>query len=93
MLSFSIVGGWEKRMGIFISKVEKGSKAQEVGLRKGDQLLEVNCHNFEHMTKNKALEILKGTTHLSITVKYNTLGKEFSFVWILTIIFCNFKIY
>lgn len=76
-------------MGIFISKVEKGSKAQEVGLRKGDQLLEVNCHNFEHMTKNKALEILKGTTHLSITVKYNTLGKEFTFV--LAIILYNMK--
>ncbi|XP_071829780.1 rap guanine nucleotide exchange factor 2-like isoform X5 [Apostichopus japonicus] len=73
-LSCSIVGGWEKRMSIFISKVEKGSKAQKVGLRKGDQILDVNGHNFEHMTKVKALEILKGTTHLSITVKYNTLG-------------------
>ncbi|KAJ8023170.1 Rap guanine nucleotide exchange factor 2 [Holothuria leucospilota] len=73
-LSCSIVGGWEKRMSIFISKVEKGSKAQKVGLRKGDQILEVNGHNFEHMTKARALEILKGTTHLSITVKYNTLG-------------------
>lgn len=39
------------------------------------QILDVNGHNFEHMTKVKALEILKGTTHLSITVKYNTLGK------------------
>ncbi|PIK41643.1 putative rap guanine nucleotide exchange factor 2 isoform X1, partial [Apostichopus japonicus] len=73
-LSCSIVGGWEKRMSIFISKVEKGSKAQKVGLRKGDQILDVNGHNFEHMTKVKALEILKGTTHLSITVKYNTLA-------------------
>ncbi|XP_038060264.1 rap guanine nucleotide exchange factor 2-like isoform X3 [Patiria miniata] len=73
-LSFSIVGGWEKKMGIFISKVERGSKAQTVGLRKGDQLLEVNGHSFEHVTRTKALEILKGTTHLSITVKYNTLA-------------------
>ncbi|XP_022105677.1 rap guanine nucleotide exchange factor 6-like isoform X2 [Acanthaster planci] len=74
MLSFSIVGGWEKKMGIFISKVERGSKAQTVGLRKGDQLLEVNGHSFEKVTRTKALEILKGTTHLSITVKYNTLA-------------------
>ncbi|XP_033643889.1 rap guanine nucleotide exchange factor 6-like isoform X2 [Asterias rubens] len=73
-LSFSIVGGWEKKMGIFISKVERGSKAQIVGLRKGDQLLEVNGFSFEHVTRSKALEILKGTTHLSITVKYNTLA-------------------
>ncbi|XP_063969691.1 rap guanine nucleotide exchange factor 2-like isoform X3 [Lytechinus pictus] len=73
-LAFSIVGGWEKKMGIFISKVDKGSKAQEVGLRKGDQILEVNGHNFEHVTNEKAEKILKGTTHLSIIVKYNTLA-------------------
>ncbi|XP_030835372.1 rap guanine nucleotide exchange factor 2 isoform X4 [Strongylocentrotus purpuratus] len=73
-LAFSIVGGWEKKMGIFISKVDKGSKAQKVGLRKGDQIQEVNGHNFEHVTNEKAEKILKGTTHLSIIVKYNTLA-------------------
>ncbi|XP_072165122.1 rap guanine nucleotide exchange factor 2-like [Diadema setosum] len=73
-LGFCIVGGWEKKMGIFISKVDKGSKAQQVGLRKGDQILEVNGHNFEHVTNEKAEKILKGTTHLSIIVKYNTLA-------------------
>ena len=69
---FNIVGGYEKGFGIFISKVEPGSKvhgsshhhkyliflhydvmkkskilpsssqAEEIGLKKGDQILEVN---------------------------------------------------
>ncbi|XP_070544204.1 rap guanine nucleotide exchange factor 6-like [Ptychodera flava] len=74
VLHFSVLGGRERGCGIFISKVEKGSKAQEVGLRRGDQILEVNGHNFERMSHAKALEILRGTTHLSITLKTNMLA-------------------
>ncbi|XP_033123031.1 rap guanine nucleotide exchange factor 6-like isoform X11 [Anneissia japonica] len=73
-LSFTIIGGWEKKMGLFISKVEKGSKAHEAGLRRGDQIHEVNGHNFDRMMHVKALDIIQGTTHLVITVKYNTLA-------------------
>ncbi|XP_071952178.1 rap guanine nucleotide exchange factor 6-like isoform X2 [Antedon mediterranea] len=73
-LSFTIIGGWEKKMGLFISRVEKGSKAHEAGLRRGDQIHEVNGHNFDRMMHVKALEIIQGTTHLVITVKYNTLA-------------------
>ncbi len=40
------------------------------------QILEVNNHNFEHISHNRALEILRGTTHLSINVKSNLLGKS-----------------
>ena len=40
------------------------------------QILEVNNHNFEHISHNRALEVLRGTTHLSITVKSNLLGKS-----------------
>ena len=41
------------------------------------QILEVNNHNFEHISHNRALEILRGTTHLAITVKSNLLGEFF----------------
>ncbi|XP_077999088.1 rap guanine nucleotide exchange factor 2-like isoform X4 [Glandiceps talaboti] len=74
VLHFSVLGGRERGCGIFISKVEKGSRAQEVGLRRGDQILEVNGHNFERTSHAKALEVLRGTTHLSITVKTNMLA-------------------
>ncbi|XP_048525291.1 rap guanine nucleotide exchange factor 6 isoform X5 [Dendroctonus ponderosae] len=72
-LSFQILGGFERNFGIFISKVDKKSKAEEIGLKRGDQILEVNGQSFEHVSHAKALEILRGTTHLSITIKSNLL--------------------
>uniref|UniRef100_T1J310 Rap guanine nucleotide exchange factor 2 n=1 Tax=Strigamia maritima TaxID=126957 RepID=T1J310_STRMM len=74
ILHFSILGGYERGFGIFVSKVDKGSKAEDVGLKRGDQILEVNGQSFEHMSHAKALEVLRGTTHLSITVKSNLLA-------------------
>lgn len=72
-LRFNIIGGYEKGGGIFVMETEKGSKASELGLRRGDQILEVNGHNFELVSHVRAMEILKGTTHLSIAVKSNLL--------------------
>ncbi|XP_065171530.1 rap guanine nucleotide exchange factor 6-like isoform X3 [Atheta coriaria] len=73
-LNFEIMGGYERNFGIFISKVNKKTKAEEVGLKRGDQILEVNGQSFEHVPQTKALETLKGATHLSITVKSNLLN-------------------
>ncbi|KAK7067439.1 Rap guanine nucleotide exchange factor 2, partial [Halocaridina rubra] len=74
ILHFSILGGYERGYAIFISKVEKGSKAEEVGLKRGDQILEVNGQSFDHMNHARALEILRQPCHLSITVKSNLLA-------------------
>ena len=38
------------------------------------QILEVNNRSFEHISHSCALEILRGTTHLAITVKTNLHG-------------------
>ncbi|XP_067139953.1 rap guanine nucleotide exchange factor 2-like isoform X2 [Centruroides vittatus] len=73
VLHFSILGGYERGFGIFVSKVNRNSKAEEMGLKRGDQILEVNGQSFEHMSHAKALEILRGTTHLCITVRSNLL--------------------
>ncbi|KAF7274030.1 hypothetical protein GWI33_013284, partial [Rhynchophorus ferrugineus] len=70
-LSFQILG--EHHFGFFISKVDKKSKAEDVGLKRGDQILEVNGQSFEHVSQTRALDILRGATHLSITVKSNLL--------------------
>ncbi|CAO1435214.1 unnamed protein product [Diamesa hyperborea] len=72
-LHFKIIGGYEKGGGIFILETDKNSKASEMGLRRGDQILEVNGQNFEHVSFTRAMEILTGTTHLSIAVKSNLL--------------------
>jgi len=38
MLRFSVLGGTERGCGIFITKVEKGSKPDLVGLKRRDQV-------------------------------------------------------
>lgn len=74
-LHFTIIGGYEKGgCGIFISNVDKKTKPEDVGLKRGDQILEVNGHSFEHMKLARAHELMTGTTHLCITVKSNLLA-------------------
>ncbi|KAL4641788.1 rap guanine nucleotide exchange factor 2-like isoform X4 [Arapaima gigas] len=72
-LPFTLLGGSEQGFRIFIDSVEADSKAAEAGLKRGDQILEVNGQNFENVPLSKATEILKNNTHLSITVKTNLL--------------------
>ncbi|MCL4137815.1 UNVERIFIED_CONTAM: hypothetical protein GTU68_020311, partial [Idotea baltica] len=68
-LQFSIVG--RKNFGIFISSVEKGSKAEEVGLKRADQILEANGQSFSNVSESEAREALTTTCHLAITVRSN----------------------
>ncbi|XP_052613709.1 rap guanine nucleotide exchange factor 6 isoform X7 [Peromyscus californicus insignis] len=70
-LHFSLNGGSEKGFGVFVEGVEPGSKAADAGLKRGDQIMEVNGQNFENITYVKALEILRNNTHLALTVKTN----------------------
>ena len=59
-------------------QVEKGSKAAKAGLKRGDQVLEVNSRDFEKgMPLQKAQTILMETTHIQFTVRSNLLGKYF----------------
>ncbi|CAF2043483.1 unnamed protein product [Rotaria magnacalcarata] len=76
VLNFNILGGTDTlaNNGIFVSKVEKNSKAYEAGLRRGDQILSVNGQSFDYLTHVRALEVLRGTTHLSLTLKNNLMG-------------------
>uniref|UniRef100_A0A3B3RK11 Rap guanine nucleotide exchange factor (GEF) 6 n=1 Tax=Paramormyrops kingsleyae TaxID=1676925 RepID=A0A3B3RK11_9TELE len=70
-LHFSLQGGSERGFGVFVDEVEKGSKAAEAGLKRGDQIMEINGQNFENITYAKAMDILRNNTHLSLTVKTN----------------------
>ncbi|KAJ8408764.1 hypothetical protein AAFF_G00245820 [Aldrovandia affinis] len=70
-LFFSLQGGSERGFGIFVDSVEGGSKASEAGLKRGDQIMEVNGQNFENIAYSKAVDILRNNTHLSLTVKTN----------------------
>ncbi|XP_043996307.1 rap guanine nucleotide exchange factor 6-like isoform X2 [Gambusia affinis] len=70
-LHFSVQGGSERGFGVFVESVEEGSKAAETGLKRGDQIMEVNGQNFENIALSKAVDILRNNTHLSLTVKTN----------------------
>merc|ERR1719225_479787 len=47
LLQFELIGGHDKSFGIFVDTVEKETKAAKAGLKRGDQILEVNRRNFE----------------------------------------------
>ncbi|XP_042559068.1 rap guanine nucleotide exchange factor 2 isoform X6 [Clupea harengus] len=72
-LPFSLLGGAERGTRLFISAVEVGSNAEEAGLKRGDQILEVNGQTFESLLLSKAMEILKGQLQLTMSVKTNLL--------------------
>uniref|UniRef100_A0A672JG68 Rap guanine nucleotide exchange factor (GEF) 6 n=1 Tax=Salarias fasciatus TaxID=181472 RepID=A0A672JG68_SALFA len=70
-LYFNVLGGSERGFGIFVDSVEEGSKSAEAGLKRGDQIMEINGQNFENISLSKAVDILRNNTHLSLTVKTN----------------------
>uniref|UniRef100_A0A673LE33 Rap guanine nucleotide exchange factor 2 n=1 Tax=Sinocyclocheilus rhinocerous TaxID=307959 RepID=A0A673LE33_9TELE len=72
-LPFTLIGGAERGTRLFISSVEVGSKAEEAGLKRGDQILEVNGQTFENVQLSKAVEILRNNTQLCMSVKTNLL--------------------
>ncbi|MFH4975287.1 hypothetical protein AB6A40_001996 [Gnathostoma spinigerum] len=73
-LSLSLIGGRECSSGIFISEVQRGSQAEKIGLKRGDQIIELNGQSFKSMSHSRALDLLRSSTHLSLTVKSNLLG-------------------
>ncbi|XP_071485975.1 whirlin-like [Diadema antillarum] len=68
-LGFSIRGGAEHSVGIYVSLVEPRSLAEKRGLHKGDQIVQVNDLPFEKISHADAVKILKNTTKLVLYVK------------------------
>ncbi|XP_071947204.1 uncharacterized protein [Antedon mediterranea] len=68
-LGFSIRGGSEHGLGIFVSSVDARSPAEENGLELGDQLIEVNNVNFENIATSSAVMVLQGSNRLRMKVK------------------------
>ncbi|XP_067107193.1 whirlin-like [Osmerus mordax] len=57
-LGFSIRGGSEHGVGIYVSLVEPGSLAEKEGLRIGDQIMKVNDKVFDKVTHAEAVKLL-----------------------------------
>ena len=54
--------------------VDPDSSAQKMGLKRADEILEVNGQDFRKFTLAKAEELMRESTHLSITLKTNWIG-------------------
>ncbi|XP_076836141.1 whirlin isoform X2 [Brachyhypopomus gauderio] len=68
-LGFSIRGGSEHGVGIYVSLVEPGSLAEKEKLRVGDQILKVNDKVFDRVTHADAVKVLKGSKKLCMSVR------------------------
>ncbi|KYO25417.1 PDZ domain-containing protein 7 [Alligator mississippiensis] len=68
-LGFNIRGGREFGLGIYVSKVDPGGLAEQNGIRVGDQVLAANGVKFEDISHSKAVEVLKGQTHIMLTIR------------------------
>ncbi|KAM7330826.1 hypothetical protein ACRRTK_010015 [Alexandromys fortis] len=67
-LGCSISSGPIQKPGIFISHVKPGSLSAEVGLETGDQIVEVNGIDFSNMDHKEAVNVLKSSRSLTISV-------------------------
>ncbi|XP_053466799.1 whirlin [Ictalurus furcatus] len=68
-LGLMIRGGAEYSLGIYIAGVDHGSAAECGGLKVGDQIMEVNGHSFRSIAHDEAVQILKSSRHMLMTVK------------------------
>ncbi|KAL4612928.1 PDZ domain-containing protein 7 [Arapaima gigas] len=68
-LGFSVRGGSEHGLGIFVSRVEDGSPAGRVDLRVGDQLVEVNGVPLDGITISSAVKVLTGRNRVHMVVR------------------------
>ncbi|XP_035461822.2 PDZ domain-containing protein 7a isoform X1 [Scophthalmus maximus] len=68
-LGFSVRGGSEHGLGIFVSKVEDDSSAAHAGLTVGDKLVEVNGVSLESITMSSAVKVLTGNNRLRMVVR------------------------
>ena len=88
-LGFSIRGGKEHGLGVFVSHVEAHSDAARRGLRVGDKIVEVNGIEFNRIAHSSAVKVLKsGATGSSLKMTVLSTGRvpslqidRNSFVW------------
>uniref|UniRef100_A0A673BKF2 PDZ domain containing 7a n=1 Tax=Sphaeramia orbicularis TaxID=375764 RepID=A0A673BKF2_9TELE len=68
-LGFNIRGGREFGLGIYVSKLDPGGVAEQHGIKMGDQILAANGVSFEDISHNSAVEVLKSSSHIILTIR------------------------
>ncbi|XP_022782312.1 harmonin-like [Stylophora pistillata] len=81
---FSVRGGKEHGVGIFVSLVSRGSQADIVGLKAGDEILSINGLYLGEATHGEVVNILRSHSNLLLKVRSNVRngipGKEGLFI-------------
>ncbi|XP_078348558.1 harmonin-like isoform X3 [Oculina patagonica] len=72
-IGFSVRGGKEHGVGIFVSLVSRGSQADIVGLKAGDEILSINGLFIAESTHGEIVNILR--SHKNLLLKVRTTGK------------------
>ncbi|KAJ7390926.1 Harmonin [Desmophyllum pertusum] len=72
-IGFSVRGGKEHGVGIFVSLVSRGSQADIVGLKAGDEILSINGLYMAESTHGEIVNILR--SHKNLLLKVRTTGK------------------
>eukprot|EP00794_Sanderia_malayensis_P015946 gene15946-17549_t len=65
---FSVRGGAENGLGIFVSSVEEDSIAEKKNLMVGDQIIKLNEHNFQNIESGKAVQIIQENKKLKMVI-------------------------
>ncbi|KAI7796558.1 PDZ domain-containing protein 7 isoform X2 [Triplophysa rosa] len=68
-LGFSVRGGSEHGLGVFISIVQRKSAAELAGLCVGDKLIEVNSVSLENVSMSSAVKVLTDHARLRLVVR------------------------
>ncbi|XP_046845705.1 whirlin-like [Xenia sp. Carnegie-2017] len=66
---FSVRGGIEYNIGLYVSSVDIGSVAHNAGISIGDQILEVNNVDFRQISHQEAVEVIRNSSILHMLVK------------------------
>ncbi|BFY98766.1 hypothetical protein BsWGS_01805 [Bradybaena similaris] len=68
-IGLNIRGGKEYGIGIYVSRVDAGGLASQTGLAAGDQIIKVNDIDCVSITHGDAVDALRSSTHLIITIR------------------------
>ncbi|CAB4017971.1 harmonin-like isoform X3, partial [Paramuricea clavata] len=68
-LGFGIRGGKEHGVGVYISSVIRGSRADIAGLRPGDEILLVNGFMISESTHGEVVSLMRTRRHLRLKVR------------------------
>ncbi|XP_032241954.2 whirlin isoform X3 [Nematostella vectensis] len=84
---FCMRGGSEHGVGLYVSSIDTGSVSEAIGLLPGDHILAVNDVNFDGLTHDQAVKIIRSSKKLSVVVRSvgripNTFVAEATYRWI-----------